>query len=176
MNCSFVEGGFPPELLKQTIVKPLHTMGDADSLGNNRPISLLTSFAKIFELVLSMRLFHFFRKLYVIADSQHGFSKGKNTETAIFEFIRKISDAMEKGDTLSLFIDLSKAFDSVDQIRLISKLENCGIRHIQLNLNEDYLKGRFQRTLERPLNQIIGWWSRECLKEVYWDPFLTLFI
>lgn len=77
MNCSFVEGGFPPELLKQTIVKPLHTMGDADSLGNNRPISLLTSFAKIFELVLSMRLFHFFRKLNVIADSQHGFSKGK---------------------------------------------------------------------------------------------------
>lgn len=145
INCSFREGIFP-DSLKTAMVKPLHKKGDVGDMSNYRPISLLTSFSKIFEKVLSARLMHFFRKFKVIVNSQHGFVKEKSTETAIFELTNAIVIALEGGEVpLGIFVDMSKAFDCVNHDLLLAKLEINGIRDNQLKLIKSYLSNRRQK-------------------------------
>lgn len=113
---------------------------------NYRPINLLTSFSKIFEKVLSIRLISFFKKLHVFSKFQHGFVPQKSTETAIFQLLNEILKALEDGSIpIGMFLDLSKAFDSVDHEKLLEKLEACGIRDNQLLLIRSYLSNRKQR-------------------------------
>lgn len=146
INRSFTEGIFPDNL-KITIVKPLHKKGSKDDLNNYRPISILSSFSKVFEKILSNRMSNFFRKFNVISGCQHGFVKNKNIETAIFELINDIVLALEQGQIpMALFLDLSKAF-CVDHRKLLEVLDNCDIRDSQLKLIESYLKSRKQRVV-----------------------------
>lgn len=145
INKSFIEGVFP-DRLKMAIIKPLLKKGDAEHLGNYRPISILNSFSKIFEKILAQRLIKFFGKFHAFDKSQHGFLSGRSTETAIFQFITSIINSIEAGEVpLCLFLDLSKAFDNVDHSILIHKLERYGIRDKQLHLILNYLQNRTQQ-------------------------------
>ncbi|XP_044753948.1 uncharacterized protein LOC123313237 [Coccinella septempunctata] len=122
MYMAFKEGVFP-ESLKIAVVKPFYKKGNRDDLDNYRPISLLTSFSKLFEKVLT-----------------------RSTETAIFELTRSILRALEGGEiSAGLFLDFSKAFDCVIHDILIDKLYSYGIRDKQLDLIRSYLEGRVQR-------------------------------
>lgn len=151
MNKSFKDGVFPEDL-KIAVIKPIFKNGDPKDPGSYRPISILSTFSKIFEKVLANRLLKFFNKFKVFSQSQHGYIHGKSTETAIFELYNSIVTALERKELpVGLFLDLSKAFDCVDTEILLEKLEKYGIRDKQLKLIESYLKNRPQ-TIKMVIN------------------------
>ena len=85
VNYSFTSGGFPSQL-KTAKVIPIFKKGKMTEMTNYRPVSVLPVFSKIFELAMKCRLDKFLKLNNVISSSQHGFQKGKSTETAIFLF------------------------------------------------------------------------------------------
>lgn len=119
MNNSIKSGIFP-DCLKLALVKPILKKGDKEKIENYRPISLLPSFSKILEAVMLRRLSSFLEE--VVADSQHGFRRGRSTKTAIYSFLKNIHQALENGKiTIGLFLDLSKAFDSLSHDYIIDR-------------------------------------------------------
>lgn len=145
INNSFKYGIFP-DYLKIALIKPLYKKGDSEMMENYRPISLLPGFSKLFELVMSTRLLNFMNKCDLFSESQHGYLKGRSTQTAIFQFIQAVLRHLENGDlALGMFLDLSKAYDCLDKDLLISKLEMYGVRGNSLQWFISYLSDRQQK-------------------------------
>ena len=95
---------------------------------NYRPISLLTSFSKVIENALSMRLTEHFYSNKLPVGKQFGFRKGVATEDAIFKLTNEVVNAVNnKSKAGSIFCNLEKAFNSVNQDLLLSKLPYYGI-------------------------------------------------
>lgn len=144
INRSFKEGIFPDQL-KIALVKPFYKKGPIGDPNSYRPISILPSFSKIFEKILTNRLMIFFHKFNVISVHQHGFVKNRNIETAVYELIKEVLVTIEQDEVpMGLFLDLSKAFDCVEHKRLLEILDDCGVRDNQLRLIESYLSSRKQ--------------------------------
>lgn len=132
--------------MKEATVIPVFKKGDAQQLSNYRPISILPFFAKFLEKIMYSRLNSFITNLNLIHPSQHGFQAGHSTYMALIDMEDKISKALDNIDySVGIFIDLAKAFDTVDHKILLSKLENYGIRGIQLKWFKSYLEGRKQK-------------------------------
>lgn len=144
INDSFASGVFPDQL-KIARVTPIFKNGITTNPSNYRPISSLPFISKIFETLFKTRLLSFLRKFSIITSSQYGFLKGKNTSHALLdltEFIYKNLD--EKNHILSVFVDLRKAFDTVNHRILLDKLERCGVRGVGLEWCRNYLTNRKQ--------------------------------
>lgn len=140
-----VESGEFPSQMKRSRVSVLYKGGDKNMLGNYRPISIIPVFAKGFEKMLHTRFSDFFNKADVISDAQFGFRKGRSTEFALLrlkEFVLENFD--NKLYTLGLFMDFTKAFDSLDHNILLHKLEMYGVRGTPLALAKLYLTDRSQ--------------------------------
>ena len=114
-------------------------------MDNYHPISLLTAISKLFETVVFSQLYDFFHHNNLFYDSQYGFLKNHSTEYAAMELTDKVlKDIDEKNISLAIFMDLSKAFDTLDHSILIKKLAHYGVKGTALEWFTSYLTGRSQ--------------------------------
>ena len=102
-------------------------------------------FSKILEKLIYNKLFRFLVRYQILFKSQYGFRKGHNTTQATLDFLQTIEAALKEGDmAIGVFIDLSKAFDTLDHDTLLMKLEHYGIRENWLSWFRSYLSNRKQ--------------------------------
>ena len=124
---------------------PTFKKDDVTLLDNYRPISLLTSTSKLFEKIVFNQLYDYFRENQLFYSSQYGFRKLHSTELAALELSDRIlKDVDERNISLAIFMDLSKAFDTLDHQILLKKLNFYGIGGPALDWFSSYLTGRQQ--------------------------------
>ena len=144
MNLSVMKGIVPMEL-KIAKVIPLFKANDAMVFTNYRPVSVLPLFSKILERLMYSRLLSFVNKNRLLYSFQFGFRLFHSPDLALICLVDRISSALENGEyVLGLFLDFSKAFDTVNHEILFMKLEHLGIRDTPLNWFKSYLSDREQ--------------------------------
>ena len=144
INQSLQTGIFPSSL-KIAKVLPFYKKGDNQLFNNYRPISLLPVISKVFERAVFNQLYDYCTKNNIFYNSQYGFRKAHSTELACLEYIDKVlHDLDKKHMPISIFIDLSKAFDTLDHKIMLHKLSHYGVSQNALKWFDSYLYNRYQ--------------------------------
>ena len=134
--------------MKIARIIPIFKSGDSSDPKNYRPISLLPSFSKILEQIIHNRLISFFNKHDILHSSQHGFRTNHSSNSAIAEVFDCVTLALNKELlSLALFVDVSKAFDSLNHQLLFAKLNIYGVRGTTSDLKKSYFSNHFQYTI-----------------------------
>lgn len=146
LNLSVTTGIFPSSLKTATVIPVYKKKNDICEIANYRPISILSVLSKVFERTVFQRMTKFLDNFKVIGDCQHGFRKGRSTETAAFGFVEHVYESLDKGLFVAgIFFDLSRAFDVLDFSFIISKCYNLGFRGIFLDWLSSFLTDRTMR-------------------------------
>ena len=144
INLLLTQGVFP-SLNKEAGVCPIHKKGDKCKCENYRPISLLPNISKIFERVMFTRLHNFLNISEIKYKFQVGFRKNYSTNHTLLSIVEQIRSALDKNMfTCGVFIDLEKAFNTVNHQILIAKLNHYGIRGVANKWFSSYLSYRYQ--------------------------------
>ena len=151
VNKSMSEGKVP-DTLKKAIVIPLYKGGDKKFITNYRPISLLPVFSKVLEKVIYEQVYDHMMVTEQLSEFQFGFREKHSCEDCILYLLSKLCRS-EKQHTMSLFLDTSKAFDSIPQKILLEKLDHYGIRNMGLKWFRDYFKNRTQHV---KINKVVS--------------------
>ena len=131
--------------MKLAKVIPIYKAKSKESLGNYRPISLLSNISNILEKAVHKRLYSFLCRHDILYNSQYGFRPNHSTTHAITEFTTNVLNSMDQGEhCLSVFLDLSKALDTINHNLLLRKLRHYGIRGKALEWFGSYLINRQQ--------------------------------
>ena len=136
------EGKYP-EIFKVARITPIHKCGSKTDHRNYRPISNLPTLNKIFEKLIHKRLYSFFTEQKILSESQFGFMKKKSTSQANLTVVKNtIPTFSQKKYTIAIFIDNSKAFDTVPHNLLVDKCYRYGARGVVSSFIKSYLENR----------------------------------
>ena len=159
INQSLLSGIFPDQL-KIAKVIPIYKKDDPAIFGNYRPISILPAISKIFEKVMFNQLYAHFEVNKLYYKSQYGFRRNHSTEFAALELIDRILLDMDKDEIpFAIFMDLSKAFDTLDHIAVMHKFAWHSIDSFQsyLSNRKQYVKfDNVESDLGVPQGSILG--------------------
>ena len=124
------------------------------TISNYRPISVLPAFSKILERLIYNRLLDFINKHeLILSKNQYGFRQNISTSMALIDLVDKISTSIENNEyTIGIFLDLAKAFDTVNRNILLQKLFHCGIRGISHSWFNNYRSSRQQYVSRNGVN------------------------
>ena len=143
-NCSF-STGLVPDQFKVARVVPIHKKGSSFLVSNYRPISLLSIFNKVIEKLMYNRIISYLEKFSILHNKQFGFRSKQLTTHALLLLTNEIQRSINNGTySCGIFFDLCKAFDTVDHIIILHKLEYYGIGGVANDWFASYLSSRRQ--------------------------------
>ena len=143
-NLSIDQGVFPKEL-KPANVLPLYKTDDPFLFNNYRPVSVLSILSKVFERIMYSRMLEYLETYKILINNQFGFRKYHSTYMALMVLMNEWITSLENGESvIGVFLDFSKAFDTVDQRISLNKLEYYWIRGNALSWFQSYLTDRKQ--------------------------------
>ncbi len=141
-----IENGIFPTRLKNSRTVPIFKSGDTSNCDNYRPISLISSFSKILEKIVAVKLTNHLQLNKLLHEHQYGFQRSLSTEQNLIQVVNFIGKALNNGNfCIGIFLDLRKAFDSCSHDILLKKLEKLGIRGTALEWFSSYLQNRKQQ-------------------------------
>ena len=141
----YYQGSFDPEIFKISKVTPIFKSGSLSELGNYRPIAVISPFSKVLERLVYDQLVSYLEKECLLFNFQFGFRKGYSTEYAILETVEKLKSAVDDQKiTCGIFLDFSKAFDTINHHILLEKLYKYGIRGLPHAWFSSYITNREQ--------------------------------
>ena len=137
--------GIFPTAFKIAKVKPIYKKGNKSDLNNYRPISLLPTISKIFERVIHTQLYNYLSENKLLCEQQYGFRSQHSTELAAIKLVDYLTHNMDTNKIqTSIYLDLSKAFDTLSFDILLTKFKHYGITGVPLKLLTSYIKDRYQ--------------------------------
>ena len=143
INQVLYAGIFPDKLKIAKVIPILYKKGDPSLFENYRPISLLPSISKVLEKRIALQLSSYFEKTKLLFDNTYGFRPKHCTEHAALELIDRIINKMDTNEIpVNIFLDPSKALDTIDLTILLSKLKYYGLKGSTLNVFHSYLINR----------------------------------
>lgn len=134
-----------PECWKPAVITPIHKSGEKDTPNNYRPIAILPVVSKVLEKVIAEQLIEHLESNQLLHSQQFGFRQKYSTETANCYLLENIKGPLDKGHVVgAVFLDLKKAFDTVDHSFLLSKLQKMQMSQSALKWFKSYLHSRQQ--------------------------------
>ena len=141
-NHSIMEGKFPT-CMKLVEIIPLYKGKSMDQMVNYRPILLLITLSKLLEKIIYQRIYKYLEDKSILYPSQYGFCNKRSCKQVICELTGYVLQSKNRSEhSASVYLDLSKAFDTLDHTILLQKLDHHGILGIARDWIEDYLRNR----------------------------------
>ena len=169
-----IEVAIFPDLLKLAKIAPIHKKGSNLCHENYRPISLLSTLSQIYEKVLYTRIYSHFTKYKLVYDKQYGFRCNYSTTHALVSLTERIKSLLDSTNFVcGTFIDLEKAFDTVNHNILCDKLNYYGLRGNVNKLMKSYIENRKQYVSINGFNSHVNHISLVSLRARRWVHYCS---